>query len=150
LLGRNVLPADILPTTATLNRVVYGLRPAVSIFKDGRSEEIEIDQLSDYVTKFTSESRQVAASIAEAVVSYPVPYLRNNVEIYDTPGLNDEESMTAVTDSVVPSVDAAILVIIPQSPFPVRGGLPRTQVTDQRPGQGDLRRQSHRYPGRTG
>jgi GTPase SAR1 family protein len=118
LLGRNVLPADILPTTATLNRVVYGLRPGVSIrFRNGRSEEIEIDQLSDYVTKFTSKSRQVAASIAEAVVSYPVPYLRNNVEIYDTPGLNDEESMTAVTDSVVPSVDAAILVIIPQSPF---------------------------------
>ncbi len=123
LLGREILPADILPCSATLNRVTYGLKPSVSIHyksdDDGpqRVEEIGIDQLEDYVTKLTPESEQTASQIAEAVVHYPSDYCRNNVDIIDTPGLNDDETMTEVTMAVVPKVDAAILVIMPESPF---------------------------------
>ncbi len=118
LLGRAILPSDILPTTATLNRVTYGLKPLVKIqFKDGREEEIGIAQLANYVTKWTLESETTAADVREAVVYYPIPYCQNNVDIIDTPGLSDDENMTAVTLSILPYVDAAILVIMAQSPF---------------------------------
>ena len=118
LLGCNILPSDILPWSATLNRVTYGVTPAVKvIFKDGREEEVGIDRLEEYVTKLTLESEDTAATVQEAIVSYPVSYCQNNVDIIDTPGLNDEANMDEVTLSVLPRVDAAIMVILAQSPF---------------------------------
>lgn len=118
LLGQEILPADVVPCSATLNRVTYGVKPCVKIiFWDNREEEIEIDQLSDYVTKLTPEAEKRAANIKEAVIYYPVHYCQNNVDIIDTPGLNDESNMTEVTLSVLPRVDAAIMVILAQSPF---------------------------------
>jgi GTPase SAR1 family protein len=123
LLGREILPADIRPCSATLNRVTYGLRPKVSIYfkaqgdRPRRVEEIGIDQLETYVTKLTPEAKNNAAQIDEAVIHYPTEYCRHNVDIIDTPGLNDDQTMTSVTMSVIPKVDAAILVIMPESPF---------------------------------
>ena len=123
LLGREILPADIRPCSATLNRVTYGLRPKVTIRykaadgEDGRVEEIAIDELERYVTKLTPESRTTAEQIEEAVIHYPTEYCRHNVDIIDTPGLNDDQAMTSVTMSVIPKVDAAILVIMPEAPF---------------------------------
>lgn len=123
LLGTNVLPSDVEPCSATLNRVTYGVTPLVKIIFKGENEQperqvqISIDQLTDYVTKLTPESEKRAASIKEAIVHYPIGYCRNNVDIIDTPGLNDNESMTEVTLSVLPQVSAAIFIIIPQAPF---------------------------------
>lgn len=118
LLGKDILPTDILPCSATLNRITYNVTPMVKIeYKDGRTEEIAIDVLPDYVTKLTDESEKVSETIKEATVYYPINFCRNNVDIIDTPGLNDDKSMTDVTLSVLPQVDAAILVIMAQAPF---------------------------------
>ncbi|MEM8962575.1 MAG: dynamin family protein [Acidobacteriota bacterium] len=123
LLGREILPADVLPCSATLNRITYGPTPSAQIqFRSeddlpGRIETVPIDQLAEYVTKLTPESETTAANVEMAVITYPSEYCRNNVDIIDTPGLNDEETMTEVTLSVLPTVDAAIMVIMPESPF---------------------------------
>ena len=118
LLGKDILPSDVLPTTATLNRVTYGITPFVKIeYKDGTTENIETEQLSDYVTKLTEESEQRASTIRQATVHYPINYCKNNIDIIDTPGLNDDENMTAVTLSMLPQADAALFVIMAQSPF---------------------------------
>ncbi|BAY33388.1 dynamin [Nostoc carneum NIES-2107] len=118
LLGQEILPADVLPCSATLNRVTYGVQPLVKIvFRNGREEDVAIDKLADYVTKLTPESEETAANVKEAVVYYPVHYCQNNVDIIDTPGLNDEANMTEVTLSVLPQVDAAIMVVMAQSPL---------------------------------
>ncbi|MBW4646535.1 MAG: dynamin family protein [Goleter apudmare HA4340-LM2] len=117
LLGQEILPSDIEPCSATLNRVTYSLNSYVEVeFKDGRKEKVEIEKLSEYVTKLTPEAEATAANVKEAVVYYPANYCKNNVDIIDTPGLNDDPSMTGVTLSVLPKVDAAILVIMAQSP----------------------------------
>nr|WP_122013266.1 dynamin family protein [Maliibacterium massiliense] len=118
LLGEAILPSDVLPTTATLNRVTYGITPYVKIdYKDGASEDIAIEQLGEYVTKLTDEAEQRAETIRQATVYYPVRYCKNNVDIIDTPGLNDDKNMTEVTLSVLPQTDAALFVIMAQSPF---------------------------------
>ena len=123
LMGREILPADVLPCSATLNRVTYGLNPAVKLtFKPDesgceRQETIGIDELSEYVTKLTPDSEKRASDIKEATVYYPVKYCRDKADIIDTPGLNDDNAMTEVTMSVLPTVDAALLVILAQSPF---------------------------------
>lgn len=118
LLGVSVLPTDVLPCSATLNRVSFGLSPRVVLrFKDGRQNEVPFDKLEAYITKLTEESLEVAKTIAEAVVYYPSHYCQNNVDVIDTPGLNDDASMTDVTFSILPKIDAAIMVILAQAPF---------------------------------
>lgn len=118
LLGQNILPTNILPTTATLNRIKYGIEPRIQIkFKDGKTEDIESDKLSQYVTKLTPESTRIAASVKEATIYYPISYCRNDVDIIDTPGLEDEAAMTAVTLSTLPKVDAAIFVTMALAPL---------------------------------
>ena len=70
LLGREILPTDALPTTATLNRITYGAVPkAYLCYRDGRREDVRIEELSRYVTKLTRESENAAAQIEEAVVA---------------------------------------------------------------------------------
>lgn len=118
LLGQDIFPADVLPTTATLNRLVYSLEKSVDLhYHDGRLERIPLERLNDYVTKLDEEAAARAAQIREAVVYYPCQYCRNHVELVDTPGLQDEAAMTAVTMSVLPEVDAAIMVISALSPL---------------------------------
>ncbi|NLE13864.1 MAG: hypothetical protein GX628_09365 [Clostridiales bacterium] len=118
LLERDVLPTDAMPATATLNRVTYSIKPYAEIeYRDGRKEEIEIEKLAEYVTKLTEESEQRAATVKMATVYYPTNYCKNNVDIIDTPGLNDDSAMAEVTLSVLPTIDAALFVIMAQSPF---------------------------------
>ncbi len=118
LLGKEVLPADVLPATATLNRVTYSTEPYVQVeYKNGNSERVEIDKLENYVTKLTSEWEMTAETVHEATVYYDTDFCRNNVDIIDTPGLNDDEQMTNVTLSILPEIDAAVFVISANSPF---------------------------------
>lgn len=118
LLEQNILPADVLPCSATLNRVTYGIDPhAVIEYRDGSSEEIPVDELEDYVTKLTPESEQRAANVKSATVYYPISFCKNGVTIIDTPGLNDDAAMTEVTLGVLPEADAAIMVMMCGSPF---------------------------------
>ncbi|MCL2814447.1 MAG: dynamin family protein [Oscillospiraceae bacterium] len=118
LLGQDVLPTDILPCSATLNRITYGIAPSVEVrFKDGNIDRVDINRLTDYVTKLTPEAEQLSANVSEATVYYPVNYCMNNVDIIDTPGLNDDKNMTDVTLSVLPRSDAAIMTIMATSPF---------------------------------
>ncbi|WP_124100836.1 dynamin family protein [Ruminococcus sp. Marseille-P6503] len=118
LLGQEVLPADVLPATATLNRVTYSEEPYVQVeYKNGTSERVDIDQLENYVTKLTAEAEEKAETVKEATVYYDTDFCRNNVDIIDTPGLNDDEQMTNVTLSILPKIDAAVFVISANSPF---------------------------------
>lgn len=118
LLGEEVLPADVLPATATLNRVTYSETPYVEVeYKDGSSENVDINKLADYVTKLSYESEKRAESVKQATVHYATDFCKNNVDIIDTPGLNDDEQMTNVTLSILPEIDAAVFVISANSPF---------------------------------
>ena len=70
LIGKDVLPMDVLPTTATLNRITYNIAPYVHVnFKDGREEDVDIENLKEYVTKITDEASEMAKSIDEVIVN---------------------------------------------------------------------------------
>lgn len=118
MLGLPVLPADATPTTATVNRITYGVEErAVVRFKDGREQEIPVRSMKDYVTKLTEEGRAVSETVRETVLYYPSVICQNHVEIIDTPGLNDEAEMTRITIETLPQVDAVILPIHARVPF---------------------------------
>ena len=118
LLEQDVLPTDAMPATATLNRVTYSIKPFARIeYRDGNTEDVEIERLAENVTNLTKRANKRAATVKMATVYYPTSYCKNNVDIIDTPGLNDDSTMAEVTLSVLPEIDAALFVIMAQSPF---------------------------------
>lgn len=118
IVGADILPTDILPMTAVVTRVVYGTKRKILIkYKDGRSQERAIEELVDFATKYDLEKEKTALSVQEIEVSYPSVFCKNNIELLDTPGLNDNESMSYVTRGVMGDIDAAIMVISAKEPL---------------------------------
>lgn len=118
IIGAEVLPTDILPMTAAVTRVTYGEKRRILIrYKDGTAEERTVEELIDFATKYDAEKEKTAASIREIEVTYPSVFCKNHIDILDTPGLNDNESMTEVTLGVLGEVDAAIMVISAKAPL---------------------------------
>ena len=118
LLGAEIVPADVLPASATLNYIRWDATPHAKVnFKDGTSKEVPIDEMSHYVTKLTEEDERMAATVEDAVVHYPCLFCQYGVQIVDTPGLNDDERMSLITENVLPHLDAIIMVISADSPF---------------------------------
>lgn len=118
LLGTDILPTDILPTTAAVIRVVYGTEQQIVVqFRDGHSEGRTLTELTDFATKLSKQQEETALSIREVVVSYPSILCKNHIEILDTPGLNENESMSEVTLSVIGEVDAAVMVTSAREPL---------------------------------
>ncbi len=118
LLGQEIVPADIVPCSAALNYVKWDVNKGAEIyFKDGRVERVPVEDLSKYVTKITRESEAMSATVEKAIVYYPCEFCRNGVQIIDTPGLNDDERMSSISEQVIPTLDAIIMVIVPDSPF---------------------------------
>lgn len=112
LLGQELLPVDVSPATATVNRITYGTVPRAYVcYKDGSRREVEIGELARYVTKLTEESEENAAGIKEAVVEYPSVFCQNYVDLLDTPGMNDEEGMSQITMSSLSTIDLAIVTV---------------------------------------
>ena len=108
LLRTPLLPSDIVPTTASVNRITYDSQPQAKVeYFDGTSEEIAIENLAEYATQDGEKSDNVR----EVTVWYPTVYCSNNVDIYDTPGLNDSERMTQATTEVISRMDVAIFVL---------------------------------------
>ncbi len=117
LLGGRILPADITPTTATINRIAFDKDPRVELnYKDGSVEEIDINELEDYVTKLTEKGEKAAERIEEAVIYYPTVICQNNINLIDTPGLNEDEKMTQLTVQQLKKIDAAVVLVSALSP----------------------------------
>lgn len=118
LLGQEIVPADIVPCSATLNYVKWNVNKGAEIyFKNGTVQSVDVGDLAKYVTKITKESEKVSATVEKAVVYYPCQFCQNGVQIIDTPGLNDDERMSDISEKVIPTLDAIIIVIVPDSPF---------------------------------
>lgn len=118
LLGMHILPADVTPTTATINRVVYAEAPGVRLYmQDGSEEDIPFTMLKARVTKLSEEAEAAANRVREAVISYPTVFCRNNVSILDTPGLNESQQMDELTLSHARRADAVVFLISALVPF---------------------------------
>ena len=120
LLGSALLPADISPTTATVSRIVYGERPSLTLhMRDGKTDAVPVDEavasiqqvLMERITKCTQSALAASTLVREAVVAYPTPLCQNNISIVDTPGLNDEAAMDAISREALTRADAVVMVL---------------------------------------
>ena len=121
LLGDSVLPTKAIPATAIINHVRYGEKPAAQLhFRDPEKEplDISIDKLNEYVLIKNNEHEDAARSeirespFTHAEIWWPLEMCRtNNVEIIDSPGLNESKVRENVTLDYLRKVDAVLFVM---------------------------------------
>lgn len=109
LLGEDVLPTGITPTTAAINHVVWSEAPrAHATMEDGEKVELPPESLQDWVT--VAGSRRENVRFVE--LGYPTDLLRENITLVDTPGVNDlNEQRADITYGYVPRADAVIFLL---------------------------------------
>ncbi len=114
LLGANLLPANVTPTTALLTLIKYGREVEIDLIPfHGAAQRVSPDVLAETLSLSNDEEenhrRQATYKMVE--VHYPSPLLENNVEIVDSPGLNESAMRTEITSGYIRQSDAAIFVL---------------------------------------
>ncbi|HUS27631.1 MAG TPA: dynamin family protein [Kofleriaceae bacterium] len=109
LLGQDVLPTGITPTTASINHVLYADQAnARVVLTTGESKPLDPSQLKEWVTVAGGHADEVAY----VELGYPSDMLRNSVVLVDTPGVNDlNEQRAEVTYGYVPRADAVVFLL---------------------------------------
>ena len=109
LLGADILPTGITPTTASINHVVWAQHPSARVvLLSGESRYLDPTQLKEWVTVAGGHATEV--SFVE--LGYPSDLLQNNVVLVDTPGVNDlNEQRAEVTYGYVPRADAVVFLL---------------------------------------
>jgi GTPase Era involved in 16S rRNA processing len=109
LLGSDILPTGITPTTASINHVVWSQNPTARVvLTSGESKYLDAAQLKEWVTVAGGH----ASEVSYVEVGYPSELLRNHVVLVDTPGVNDlNEQRAEVTYGYVPRADAVVFLL---------------------------------------
>ena len=109
LLGADILPVGITPTTASINHVVYSPQPTARVvLTSGESKHLEASQIKEWVTVAGGH----ASEVSYVEVGFPSDLLQNNVVLVDTPGVNDlNEQRAEVTYGYVPRADAVVFLL---------------------------------------
>ena len=115
LLGLDLMPTGVLPLTAVATEVVYGPPGATVLHMDGSTEEVDLGQLSDYVTEAGNPANERQVRRVEARVLADL--LRPGIVLVDTPGIgsvfrHDEAAARALLEA-----DGAILVLSADAPL---------------------------------
>lgn len=112
LLGRNVLPAGVTPTTAVIHHITHAPDPEARIvYNDGRVEPVEVDSLRTWTASDEPDPNAFAA-IKYIELGYPSRLLENRVVLVDTPGVNDLSLQRAdITYSYIPRSDAVLFML---------------------------------------
>jgi len=110
LLGKDILPTAIIPLTSIITILTYGDKLQITtFFENGTKEEIKIDDLALYVTEKYNPKNEKKVNHVE--IKYPSPYLKNGVQIIDTPGIASvHEHNTKTTYEYLPQADVAVFL----------------------------------------
>ena len=140
LLGEEILPAYSLPTTAVINEVKYGeTKEAVLHFRNPLPEKlptslsakamehmkrygmenipplhIAYNEIEDYVVIPIGEDPKemlLESPYEKVELFWPLPMLKEGVEIIDSPGLNESDTRSSVTMDYLNKADAILFVL---------------------------------------
>jgi replication fork clamp-binding protein CrfC/uncharacterized tellurite resistance protein B-like protein len=118
LLGEEIQPMQEIPCNGTLVILKYGAQKRIICrYQDGSEQEISFDDYrqklsicENTLTGYLNEEKTEAA-IEEIVVEHPnLSLCDSGVEIIDSPGLNENPELTAITQNLLQHIDAAIFV----------------------------------------
>ena len=118
---KEVLKEDDAPSTATITRLKYAgkddekCNTVIVEYRDKSTETIPIEKLDEYVAR--NKKIDVENKIAEVTLYVDSEFLKNGVEIVDTPGFNSTYKLhTEIALRQVESSDAAIFIFNCEKP----------------------------------
>jgi ribosome biogenesis GTPase A len=111
LLGAEILPTGVLPVTAVITEIKYGVAPEVAVlYTTGQRETVGLGALADYITEGSNPGNKKQVDSVE--ITYPSPFLEGGIILIDTPGIGSTLAHnTRTTESYLEHVDAAIVVL---------------------------------------
>lgn len=117
LIGVNLLPTAVIPLTSVVTILKYGNKPKAFVqFLDGRTSEITIAELKNYITE--GKNPKNIKQVDKVTIEYPSSYLKDGVQIIDTPGVGSVyKHNTDVAYEFVPQADAGIFVVTADPPI---------------------------------
>lgn len=129
LLGQEILPASICPTTAIIAQIIYGDQEKIEIVRTD-STEVETITPEDFteiyslgIEEQTQESQETVnkfEKIKYATVYTQSPLLENSIMLIDSPGLNEHELRSKLSFSFFQDSQAVIILLDPTQPFSLK------------------------------
>lgn len=117
LIGRDVLPVNVLPATAVITRIGHGAAERVLVrYLAGRLEEIPLEELPEFVT----EQRNPGNAKEVSIVDVELPALEEfrGMRFVDTPGLGSIFAHnTKVSMDWLPRVGGALVAVSVNHPL---------------------------------
>jgi small GTP-binding protein len=109
LLGQQVLPVGVTPTTATIHHIKYADVPeATVVYASGKREAIAFENAKSFAVGGSSATDDV--DFLE--VGLPALILKERILLVDTPGVNDLSLQRAdITYSYIPRADAVLFLL---------------------------------------
>ena len=117
LMGAEILPTGVLPVTAVITEIKYGLSPeAVILYTTGTREQVDPGTLADYITESGNPGNR--KRVASVELAYPSPFLESGTILVDTPGIGSTYTHnTRTTEAYLQQVDAGIIVLSVDPPI---------------------------------
>lgn len=108
LLGANVLPVGVTPTTAVIHHVVYAPTPTAKVVREDGTEEIDVAAIK----RLSAPEGATGEGIKYVELGWPSRLLEDRIVLVDTPGVNDLALQRAdVTYRYIPQSDAVLFLL---------------------------------------
>lgn len=116
LLGDEILPTAVVPLTSIATILKYGEALRIMVFlNDGSVKEIRHENLPLYVTEKGNPKNE--KNVREVVITYPSQYLKDGVQLIDTPGVGSVyQHNTDIAYQYIPKSDAALFLLSVDQP----------------------------------
>ena len=106
LLGVSVLPVKTLTTTAVLTHMVSGEAAAEVAFLNGSRVAMSMDEAKAHIVYAKDKKR----SVSEVNLSVPYSFLPGGIVLTDTPGIDDQEALNEIAESIIDETDLAVMI----------------------------------------
>jgi uncharacterized membrane-anchored protein YhcB (DUF1043 family) len=118
--GDEILKEDEVASTATITRLVYPedlnlLNKAKIIYSNKEEQIVDCYDIKEFTSR--NEEFNVEENIDEVIVYFDSEFLKNGVEIVDTPGFNSTHKLhTKIAKSYIRKADASIFLFAADKP----------------------------------
>jgi GTP-binding protein EngB required for normal cell division len=123
LLGSNVLPTGVTPTTAVIHHLEYSAEPRAEVvyasdkrsplpFEQVRAFSVGGDKAPHHAVGELQQPPSASDEVNRIEVGYPADLLKDRIVLVDTPGVNDLSLQRAdITYSYIPRSDAVLFLL---------------------------------------
>lgn len=127
LIGEELLPTGITPTTSVIHLLSYGEERRLALFRhDGTFDSLPLEPNS--LNPLAALDSEDASSVKYAGLTLPNPVLREGIVLVDTPGVNDlNAARSEITYSLIPRADIVLFMLNLSKPL---RGTERTFLTE--------------------